>query len=163
MFNPRGASRTKGQTVHHHVKNKRLVTDIPVQDSHDEDLDLNDVAEFSDTIYTEQPSGLDEFYVDSVDFSRKMTVDDWCEHGKVNNQNIVFKLDSGAQVNVTPERSVDVNACHMTKPRTALILKIWIKLSDVSTTPWLLWKTSQRECRKRKFFQGSMLRVAIGK
>ena len=67
MFNPGGASRTKGQSVRHHGKNKRLVhqvTDIPVQDSQDEDLDLDDVAEFSDTIYTEQPYGLDEFYVD---------------------------------------------------------------------------------------------------
>ena len=49
-----------------------------------------------------------------------MTVDDWCEHGKVNNQNIVFKLDSGAQVNVIPERFVDANACHMTKLWTVL-------------------------------------------
>ena len=46
---------------------------------------------------------------------------------------------------------------------SAFILKIWIRLSDVSTTPWLLWKTSQRECRKRNFFQGLMLRVGIGK
>ena len=123
MFNPQGTSCTKGQSVRHRIENKHLVhqvTDILVQDSQDEDLDLYDVAEFSGTIYTEQPSGLDEFYIDSVDFSSKMTVADWCEPGKVNNQNNVFKLDSGAQINVIPEGFVDVNACHMTKPRTML-------------------------------------------
>ena len=43
MFNPGGASRTKGQSIRQHVKDKRLVhqvTDIPVQDPQDEDLDM---------------------------------------------------------------------------------------------------------------------------
>ena len=65
MFNPGGTSRTEGRSVRHHVKNNCLVhqvMDKPVQDSQDEDLDLYDVAEFSDAKNTEHPSGLDEFY-----------------------------------------------------------------------------------------------------